>query len=97
MGGGAVKNTNLANAYAAPAGLAPGARFLSTNTSPALGLFEEQAAFGAQYNHFGLYWGSIDAYNTLTFVDKGLVVAAFTGSQITATVPTIANSDQASA
>ena len=36
------------------------------------------------YNYFGLYWGSIDTYNTLEFLRDGEVVALFTGSQIAA-------------
>lgn len=34
------------------------------------------------YNYFGLYWGSIDDYNTIEFLLNGDAVASFTGQQI---------------
>lgn len=37
---------------------------------------------GADYNYFGLYWGSIDTYNTLSFWNDGMEVASYTGSQV---------------
>lgn len=37
---------------------------------------------GATYNYFGLWWGSIDTYNTLSFSRNGVVVASFTGLNI---------------
>jgi hypothetical protein len=33
-------------------------------------------------DYFGLWWGSVDTYNTLTFYDNGVEVASFTGSDI---------------
>jgi hypothetical protein len=35
--------------------------------------------FGASYNYFGLWWGSMDTYNTLTFLDGSTVVATVSG------------------
>lgn len=40
---------------------------------------------GNQQVDFGLLWGSIDTYNTLTFYDGGSQVASFTGSDVTST------------
>jgi hypothetical protein len=37
---------------------------------------------GAEYNYFGLFWGSIDTYNTLEFLNDGMVVASYTGSDV---------------
>ena len=37
---------------------------------------------GADYNYFGLFWGSVDSYNTLSFYDDGLEVASFGGDDI---------------
>ena len=34
------------------------------------------------YTYFGLYWGSIDSYNTLEFYDNGVKVASYTGVDI---------------
>ena len=38
---------------------------------------------GTTANYFGLLWGSIDNYNTLSFLSGGSVVASFTGADIT--------------
>jgi hypothetical protein len=46
---------------------------------------------GADYNYFGLYWGSIDTYNTLSFWNNGMQVASYTGSQV---APLLANGGQ---
>jgi hypothetical protein len=53
------------------------------------------AAFGlgGNFNYFGLFWGSIDTYNTLSFWSAGSQVASFTGSQIS---PLLATGNQAS-
>ncbi len=37
---------------------------------------------GAAYNYFGLWWGSVDTYNTLTFLYNGSVVETITGAAI---------------
>ncbi|GIL40305.1 PEP-CTERM sorting domain-containing protein [Roseiterribacter gracilis] len=39
------------------------------------------ASFGVN-NYFGLYWGSIDAFNTIEFSRHGTLLARFTGSDI---------------
>lgn len=38
---------------------------------------------GGNYNYFGLWWGSIDTYNTFTFYKNDAVVLSFTGTQVT--------------
>jgi hypothetical protein len=38
------------------------------------------ATLGANYNYFGIWWGSMDAYNTLSFYNGANEVASFTGS-----------------
>ena len=45
-------------------------------------------------NYFGLYWGSIDTYNTLSFLLDGVLVDAFTGTEIAAYIPGTANGNQ---
>ena len=42
--------------------------------------------------YFGLLWGSVDTYNTLTFFDGATQVGSITGTQINAS----ANGDQGS-
>lgn len=39
---------------------------------------------GGVYNYFGLWWGSIDNYNTFTFYKDNAVVLSFTGTDVTA-------------
>ena len=40
------------------------------------------AELGGYYNYFGIWWGSVDTYNTLSFYNDSALVASFTGSQI---------------
>ena len=44
------------------------------------------------FNYFGLLWGSIDTYNTISFLLNGETVASFTGSDVIN--PNIANGNQ---
>jgi len=48
---------------------------------------------GGDFNYFGLFWGSVDTYNTLSFYNDDSLVASFTGGQIT---PLLANGNQTS-
>lgn len=48
----------------------------------------ETISFASEQKQFGLYWGSIDTYNYVEFVDKGNVVARFSGSDIAPWTPT---------
>ena len=41
-------------------------------------------SFTAPQQYFGLLWGSVDSYNTLSFYDGATLVGALTGSQVTA-------------
>ncbi len=50
------------------------------------------AELGGYYNYFGIWWGSVDSYNTLSFYNDATLVASFTGSQIVSN----ANGDQES-
>jgi hypothetical protein len=45
------------------------------------------------YDYFGMFWGSVDTYNSIYFYDGASLVASFTGSDI---APLIANGNQAS-
>ena len=47
---------------------------------------------GGAYNYFGLWWGSADTYNTLSFYESGGLVASFDGTAIT--TPNAANGYQ---
>jgi hypothetical protein len=51
-----------------------------TGTIPAT---ETVLGFGGAMNYLGLYWGSIDTYNTITFFSGDTTVGSFTGSDVT--------------
>jgi hypothetical protein len=53
------------------------------------------ATLGASYNYFGLYWGSIDDYNTLKFYNGGSLIATINGADVIAAGATLG--DQVSA
>ena len=40
------------------------------------------ASLAEEYNYLGLWWGSIDAYNSISFFNGSTLVESFTGSQI---------------
>jgi VCBS repeat-containing protein len=42
----------------------------------------ETIAFTQEKDAFGLYWGSVDPYNTLAFYNGSVLVASYTGSDI---------------
>lgn len=71
-----------------------------TNTSRYLTVPRRQSSgqadisLGGSYNYYGLYWGSIDAYNTLTFLNGDVEVYEFTGTQAAALVPTQPDGNQ---
>ncbi len=84
-GSGQVVSGSVANKYAAPAGVGgvPDASQYFTVPDPD-GAASGSARFslGGFYNYFGLWWGSIDAYNTIRFFDDDAVVATFTGADV---------------
>ena len=42
----------------------------------------ETITFASAKNAFGLYWGSVDSYNTIKFYDGTTLVASYTGADI---------------
>jgi len=96
--GGAIVTGSLSGQYAAPYNNAAmsGPDATPYGTVPVPGGINSGSATvdfgGAEYNYFGLFWGSIDTYNTLEFLNNGSVVAHYTGSDIT----NPANGDQQS-
>jgi len=79
-GTAAVENTSIVNAYARPAGTTGNYLTVSDTTKDgALSL-----TFSVEENYFGLYWGSIDGYNSITFFDEGQVIATYSGDDIAA-------------
>lgn len=63
----------------------------TTNYMAVLGGGTETIAYGSEKTTFGLYWGSVNSYNLLSFYDGASLVATISGS---ATGPLIASGGQ---
>ena len=48
----------------------------------------ETITFNSEKNTFGLYWGSLNSYNTIKFYDGDTLVASYTGDQFAPLFPT---------
>ena len=79
-GDGWILPSSVSGMAAAPAG--DSTAFLSVAFPHAAGTELFTAAPGQSYNYFGLYWGSIDDYNWLTFYNGSSVLGTFTGSDV---------------
>lgn len=79
-GAGGVVSGSVSGQYAAPAGNTT--HYLSVAIGSASGSHEVDA--GGDYNYFGLYWGSIDDYNTLQFYNGLDLVLELTGADVIA-------------
>jgi fibronectin-binding autotransporter adhesin len=64
----------------------------TTNYMAVLGNGSEEIAYSSLKNAFGLYWGSVDTYNLLTFFNGSTAVATITGSDVQP--PMLANGGQ---
>ncbi len=53
----------------------------------------ETITFASEKNVFGLYWGSVDTYNSIKFYDGTTLIASYTGADIS---PLLANGNQGS-
>lgn len=54
----------------------------TTNYMAVLGGGSETVGYSGLRNVFGLYWGSVDTFNTLTFYDGTTVVATVSGADV---------------
>jgi len=84
-GGGVVGGGGNAGLYAAPNG--DMSQFYAVALNPVLSPTvpsSDVLNLGSTYNYFGLYWGSIDMYNTLQFYNDSTLVASFTGADFPA-------------
>jgi hypothetical protein len=79
---------------AAPYGVysADATKYVTVPHAGGTGSYTYTATLGANYNYFGIWWGSVDDYNTLSFYDGTKLVDSFTGSQ--AISPSVANGNQ---
>ncbi|NPV20208.1 Npun_F0296 family exosortase-dependent surface protein [Bradyrhizobium aeschynomenes] len=54
---------------------------------------QETITFDSVKNSFGLYWGSVDSYNSISFYNGNKLVASYTGNDV---APLLANGGQGS-
>jgi hypothetical protein len=92
-GEGWILPSSVPGMAAAPAG--DNTPFLSVAFPRAMGTETFQGTGGNTYNYFGLYWGSIDDYNSLKFYNGDTLLASLTGSDVIAAGATLG--DQVSA
>jgi hypothetical protein len=86
-GNGAVVSGSSSGVYAAPAGDAT--QYLTVPTTGSSGSVTLQ--LGGTYNYFGLYWGSMDSYNTLAFYSGATLLESVTGSDVIAALNLLGN------
>jgi hypothetical protein len=86
-GNGALVTGSVSGRYASPLGITD--RYLSIpyNTSSGSATF----LTGGSYDYFGLYWGSLDTYNSITFYSGSTLVGSFGGGAIS---PLLADGNQ---
>jgi hypothetical protein len=94
MGSGNVVQNSLSGKYAAPYGTtgADTTHYLSVPEAGGSGNGSITAYLGNTYTYFGLWWGSIDAYNSIAFYKNNVLVQSFTGSEVIG--PSPANGNQ---
>jgi len=92
----AIVSGSVVNRYAAPFVPGYGADPTHYLTVPAPDGIDSSGyiilGLSAPANYFGLFWGSIDTYNTISFYSGSNLVASFDGSAVTS--PSAANGDQ---
>jgi len=82
-GGGQIVSGSQTNWYEAPAGklnLQELSHYVTVPYNENPGSYS--AKLNADYNYFGLWWGSIDSYNKIEFFKDGVSVASYTGDEI---------------
>ena len=80
-GDGAVVQGSVLGQYAAPHG--DTSQYLTTGFTGTPGTKTEYLVLNKTYTNFGLYWGSVDGYNTLSFYDHSTnTMTSFSGNQI---------------
>lgn len=82
VGDGQVVSGSVSGQYAKPAGDAT--NYLSVPNPVSSGSLTATPTPGGSYNYFGLYWGSMDNYNTLEFYNGSDLVASINGADVIA-------------
>ena len=78
---------SVSGQYAQPAGTSSPYLTVPNPSSSGSATF----SLGTQADYFGLFWGSIDSYNSITFLSGGNVVATYSGTNL---VGAFANGNQ---
>ena len=91
-GDGAIEDTSLPGKFAQPAGDPTG--YLTVSYPSAAGTVD--FTLSSQANYFGLYWGSMDSYNSITFLENQEQIATFSGAAVADLTGLVANGDQQS-
>jgi len=79
-GGGAIETGSSSGKYAQPAGST--GNFLSTGFNGETSTVVTEAQLTGLHNYVGLYWGSIDTYNTLNLYNGNTLVGTVVGNQV---------------
>ena len=88
-GNGALVTGSVAGRYASPFGISD--RYLSVPYHSSSG--SVTLTTPGSYNYFGLYWGSLDTYNSIAFYNGASLVGSYDGAYI---YPLLANGGQSS-
>lgn len=82
-GDATIVNGSISGKYAAPYGVGAvdASNYISVPNPVSNGSVMVQ--LGHLYNYFGLWWGSVDGYNTLSFYNGNTLVASITGQDAT--------------
>jgi hypothetical protein len=79
-GGGAIVQGSVSGSYAQPAGAS--GNYLATGFSGMSGTVSEEMQLSGLHDYLGLYWGSIDPYNTLNLYNGSTLVGTINGDQV---------------
>jgi len=91
-GSGAIEDISLIGKYAQPAG--DTTNYLTVSYPSAAGAVN--FGFTNPENYFGLYWGSLDSYNSITFLQNHQQITTFSGTAIAGLTGLVADGDQQS-
>ncbi len=82
FGNASIVNGSVGGRYAAPYGTSSAdmSNYLSVPNPTKSGSIT--AILNSTYDYFGLWWGSVDIYNSISFYNNGMLTESFTGSDI---------------
>lgn len=80
VGGAFIENGTTPYAFMAPAG--DTSNYLALGQTKAFSKISESITLSRTVNQFGFYWGSIDKYNTVSFLLNGVSVGSLSGTNV---------------